>query len=80
MKDYKTAVVVSAILAYIIPKASATTFSLQENYVGEAFLGGFSWATGGDPAGGHVNYVDQGTALQRNLTYGKSPRLYLKSF
>ena len=70
----KLSVALSAFLALVVQGATATTFHLQENFVGESFLGGFSWASGPDPAGGHVNYVDQGTALQRNLTYGKSPR------
>lgn len=50
--------------------AQAQTYHLQDNYVGESFLGGFNWETSNDPSGGYVNYVDQGTAQQRNLTYG----------
>ena len=51
--------------------ARADTFYLRDNYVGSGFLNAFNWETMNDPSNGYVNYIDQATALQRNLTYGK---------
>lgn len=47
-------------------------FNLKDNYVGKDFLSNFQWFTADDPTHGRVNYVDQPTSLQKNLSYGKT--------
>ena len=59
-------------LSSTVTAGSADTYHLQDTYVGSRFLSGFNWKTFNDPSGGNVNCLDQGTALQRNLTYGKN--------
>lgn len=54
-----------------IRHALADTFHLRTAYVGHNFLQGFEWETLNDPTNGHVNYVDQATAFQTNLSYGE---------
>ncbi|KIJ68156.1 glycoside hydrolase family 16 protein [Hydnomerulius pinastri MD-312] len=44
-------------------------YVLNVSYVGQDFLDGFNFQTMDDPTHGYVNYVDQDTALQKNLTY-----------
>ena len=60
-----------AILALSANVVMATRFTLQDDYSGSSFLDGFTWETFDDPTGGRVNYLDQATALARNVTYGK---------
>lgn len=50
--------------------ASATTFQLADNYVGQDFLRDFEWQTFDDPTHGRVDYVDQVTARAQGLTGG----------
>lgn len=61
---------------------SATTFHLQDNFVGDSFKQGFTWETFNDPTGGRVNYVDLPTAQANNLTYSKqsSSNFYIAIF
>ena len=67
-----------AILLYLcsalmrLPTVS-TTFVLKDKFVGNDFYSGWKWETDDDPTHGRVNYVDQGTAVARNLTYGEPP-------
>lgn len=51
-------------------RAGSQTFKLQDNIVGKDFLTHFSWDTIDDPTHGRVNYLDQATAMQRNLVSG----------
>ena len=59
-----------SLLAGLLIKPAVSTFKLQSRHVGRDFLSDFHWETFDDPTHGRVNYVDQATALQRNLTYG----------
>ena len=52
--------------------AVSATFTLKDNFVGSNFYSGFQWETFDDPTHGYVNYVDQGTGIANNLTFGKS--------
>lgn len=45
-------------------------FHLADKYVGRDFFDGFNWETMDDPTHGRVNFVDQATALNSNLSYG----------
>lgn len=50
--------------------AVSANFSLKDKFVGSDFYAGFQWETLDDPTHGRVNYVDQNTAIQNNLTFG----------
>lgn len=54
--------------ALIVPVTAQ--FGLKDTFIGQDFFGGFNWETFDDPTHGRVNYVDQGTAQQTNLSYG----------
>ena len=56
---------------FIFSPALALTFQLKDRFIGKDFLSGFEWNTFDDPTYGRVNYVDQQTALQKQLTVGK---------
>lgn len=58
-------------LALVLP-AYSQQFNLKDKFVGKDFLAGFRWETFDDPTHGRVNYVDQTTALQKNLTSGEA--------
>lgn len=45
-------------------------FQLHQNIVGSGFMEAFKWEIFDDPTHGRVNYVDQATALRKNMTYG----------
>ena len=60
----------AALLLFLIPCASATTFYLKDKWVGEDFFHGWNWETEDDPTHGRVNYVNQADALAKNLSYG----------
>ncbi|KAI6135709.1 glycoside hydrolase family 16 protein [Pisolithus croceorrhizus] len=47
--------------------ASAGTYSLTSNLVGEGFLNAFSWQAVADPTNGRVNYVTEATAQADGL-------------
>lgn len=59
------------LLPLLISSASAH-FVLADSYVGRDFLYSWNWETLDDPTHGRVNFVDQQTALNNNLTYGAS--------
>lgn len=52
-----------------LPTVSAH-YSLKDKFIGNDFYGGFQWETFDDPTHGRVNYVDQGTAISKNLSQG----------
>lgn len=58
-----------AVLTVASP-AARTTFVLKDKFVGNGFYDGFQWETFADPTHGRVNYVDQNTAKNNNLTEG----------
>ena len=58
------------LLPYLTPAAASARFALADAYVGRDFLSSWDWETDNDPTHGRVNYVNQGTALAHNLTYG----------
>ena len=49
----------------------AENYQLQERYAGFRFFDEWTWETFQDPTHGRVNYVDIGTAINRNLSYGE---------
>lgn len=46
-------------------------FDLTDTYIGRDFLDRWTWETIDDPTHGRVDYVDQETALELNLTFGE---------
>ncbi|PAV18529.1 glycoside hydrolase family 16 [Pyrrhoderma noxium] len=66
-------------LSSSVTAGSADTYHLQDTYIGSGFLSGFNWETFDDPSGGYVNYLDQGTALQRNLTYASGNKFIVRA-
>ena len=63
-------------LALVHDRAGADAqkqYVLKEKFVGRDFLDAWTWETMDDPTHGRVNYVDQRTALQKNLSYGTPP-------
>lgn len=72
MPFLQSSLVLLAITSAVM-RARAATYQLQDDFVGQDFLANFNWETFSDPSGGYVNYLDQGTALNNNLTYGLSP-------
>lgn len=62
---------ISAVFSLLYAPVFSQTFQLKDQFIGKDFLTGFKWETMDDPTHGRVNYVDQPTALQKNLTVGK---------
>ncbi|KIM37387.1 glycoside hydrolase family 16 protein [Hebeloma cylindrosporum] len=62
-----------------IAPASAATYSLVDNIVGRDFYNAFEWQNIWDPTNGRVNYVDQGTSQNLNLTYASSDTFVLRT-
>ncbi len=63
--------------------STSATFTLKDKWVGNDFFQGWNWETEDDPTHGRVNYVNQGDARAKNLTYGtfsRAPRQFLLLF
>ncbi|TFK53690.1 hypothetical protein OE88DRAFT_1655938 [Heliocybe sulcata] len=66
--------------ALIIPLEGVSAhFRLNQTYVGNDFLSGWTWETLDDPTHGRTNYVDQGTALSQNLTYAADTKFVMRA-
>ncbi|RDX44811.1 laminarinase [Lentinus brumalis] len=66
-------------LACIVAPALGATYGLVDNFVGSSFLSGFQHQAIGDPTHGRVNYVDQGTAIAKNLTYASGDTFIIRA-
>ncbi|EKM60723.1 glycoside hydrolase family 16 protein [Phanerochaete carnosa HHB-10118-sp] len=73
------ATLASFIAAALIPSTYAATYQLSDNWIGSAFLNTFTFEAIADPTHGRVNYVDQATALARNLTYANGDTFILRA-
>jgi hypothetical protein len=60
---------------FALGPATCTQLTVADVYIGHDFLSGFNWDTLDDPTHGRVNFVDQSTALESNLTFGTFPYL-----
>ncbi|KAL5523597.1 hypothetical protein ACEPAG_7770 [Sanghuangporus baumii] len=69
---------VAVALLYATRHVQAQTYQLRDNFVGRSFLSGFNWETY-DPSGGYVNYLDQATSLQKNLTYASDDKFVIRA-
>lgn len=56
--------------AKFVPTALSQSYAPNAQFKGKDFLGAFNWETFDDPTHGRVNFVNQGTALNTNLSYG----------
>lgn len=70
---------IATIASAVLPGALAATYQLTDNHVGEDFLSSFIHQAIADPTHGRVNYVDQGTAVAKNLTYAHGNTLILRA-
>ncbi|EKM57336.1 glycoside hydrolase family 16 protein [Phanerochaete carnosa HHB-10118-sp] len=67
------------ILASCVSRALAATYTLSDSYVGAAFLTAWRHQVISDPTHGRVNYVDEATALAKNLTFASDDTLILRA-
>ncbi|KAK7057245.1 putative glycosidase C21B10.07 [Favolaschia claudopus] len=47
---------------------AATSYSIQDTYIGHDFLDTWNWETANDPTHGRTDYVDKKTAISSNLS------------
>ncbi|KAH7919358.1 hypothetical protein BV22DRAFT_1133889 [Leucogyrophana mollusca] len=65
--------------AVLVLPVWAGPYVLKEQFVGQGFLDAFTWQTIDDPTHGRVNYVDQATALQKNLTFASDTKFLMRA-
>ncbi|KAJ3509319.1 hypothetical protein NLJ89_g5285 [Agrocybe chaxingu] len=73
---------VTVTCALLLSSASpslAATYSLTDTIVGSSFYSAFDWQNIADPTHGRVNYVDQTTSRNQNLTYASSDTFILRT-
>ncbi|RDB16836.1 putative glycosidase C21B10.07 [Hypsizygus marmoreus] len=58
---------------------AARTWYIKDTYVGTDFLTSWKWETLDDPTHGRVNYVDQPSALNSNLTYASDDKFIMRA-
>ncbi|KAI0066078.1 hypothetical protein BV25DRAFT_1912879 [Artomyces pyxidatus] len=62
-----------------LTQRASANFFLKDIFVGHDFLDGWTWQTIDDPTHGRVNYVDQPTALQANLSYATGEKFVMRA-
>ncbi|GJE92266.1 glycoside hydrolase family 16 protein [Phanerochaete sordida] len=67
------------VLASCLSRALGATYALTDNYVGSTFLSTWVHEAIADPTHGRVNYVDQATAVSKNLTFASGDTLILRA-
>jgi hypothetical protein len=60
------------LLSQVVAANFSQDFHLRDKIVGWDFFSEFEWETMDDPTHGRVNYVDMGTAMNKNLASGMS--------
>ncbi|KAH9938888.1 laminarinase [Epithele typhae] len=70
---------VNLVLAALATHALAATYSQSDSHQGTGFYNSFSFQAISDPTHGRVNYVDQGTAMSKNLTYASGDTFILRA-
>nr|VWO97482.1 Mixed-linked glucanase [Ganoderma boninense] len=66
-------------LACVVASVLGTTWKKSDSYVGSQFLSGFDHVAIADPTHGRVNYLDQATAVKKNITYAHGDTLILRA-
>ncbi|KAF7328351.1 Glycoside hydrolase family 16 protein [Mycena venus] len=75
MKD----AVLSLFLSFAASSALARTYKRSEHIVGKDFFDAFDWLAISDPTHGRVNYTDEATAREFNLTVATHKKFILRS-
>ncbi|KAI1795701.1 concanavalin A-like lectin/glucanase domain-containing protein [Ganoderma leucocontextum] len=70
-----------SLASLLIPLASADSddYFFKTSFLGRDFLEHWTWYIGDDPTHGRVNYVDQATALQHNLSYASDYKFVMRA-
>ncbi|KAF9035192.1 endo-1,3(4)-beta-glucanase [Panaeolus papilionaceus] len=73
--------IISALLALFgaVAPAFAATYSMSDEIIGSGFYNAFDWQAIADPTHGRVNYVDQNTSRNQNLTYASGNTFILRA-
>ena len=66
-------------LSFGVRHTLAATYDIEDSYVGSGFLGGFVHEAISDPTHGRVKYVDQTTALAKNLTFASDSTFIIRA-
>ncbi|PIL26101.1 hypothetical protein GSI_11855 [Ganoderma sinense ZZ0214-1] len=67
------------VLASLTTSVLGDQWCEAESYKGNQFLQGFHHMSFSDPTHGRVNYVDQNTALQKNLTFASGDHFVIRA-
>ncbi|EGN91804.1 glycoside hydrolase family 16 protein [Serpula lacrymans var. lacrymans S7.3] len=68
----------AALLCWFISSA-VSLYTKKGSFIGSDFLTAFEWDTFDDPTHGRVNYVDQQTALSKNLTIASEGKFIMRA-
>ncbi|KAF8803217.1 endo-1,3(4)-beta-glucanase [Phlegmacium glaucopus] len=79
MKVIQSLPLLMSLLVLSGSSASAYSYRLSENIVGQDFYQKFNWEAIADPTHGRVNYVDQQTSIDQNLTYASHNAFVLRT-
>ncbi|WRT63876.1 uncharacterized protein IL334_000802 [Kwoniella shivajii] len=63
----------------LLNTALAATYTLSKTWKGNDFFEGFTWWEWDDPTEGRVNYVNQETAIARNLSYSNGDTFFMRA-
>ncbi|KAJ7111756.1 glycoside hydrolase family 16 protein [Mycena epipterygia] len=66
-------------LSFAVSSVFGATYHMAENIVGAGFYNSFDFKAISDPTGGRVNYVDQATATNANLTFASGNKFVLRA-
>ncbi|KAJ7450860.1 laminarinase [Mycena latifolia] len=66
-------------LSFAVSSAHGATYQMAENIVGSGFYNSFNFEAIPDPTAGRVNYVDQATAMNGNLTFASGNTFILRA-
>ncbi|KAI0259260.1 concanavalin A-like lectin/glucanase domain-containing protein [Gloeopeniophorella convolvens] len=60
-------------------RPASGSFFLQDSWAGADFFQGWTWEDANDPTHGRVNYVSQGEATQKNLSYADGNKFIMRA-
>jgi hypothetical protein len=70
-RSFHSGLLVHLILVATASVVSAQHYRIKDVFIGQDFFNSWTWETFQDPTHGRVNYVDQATAMAKNLSYGE---------
>lgn len=70
-----------SLVALFVPLVSADqdNYFFKTSFMGRDFLQHWTWYIDNDPTHGRVNYIDQATALQHNLSYASDYKFVMRA-